>query len=446
MDAGDGEDVACQDTLGGGSDCLSDVIGTSGSLMQPVLAHAQAPLRLRPPHAIDNSNRAINHLHSKIIAEQAAADSPKATSPKRKAIALEPGPVQPSQGRKRRRQTTRAEEQQAVQQQRHPTQTNPPAEPAHQQQQQQSPAKQSCSRAFLTRFGIEQPDATVVDFLESQLGRITHAQDNSEDEDMAETVSLVAQDIHTAWNLHECPLECIMAQFVTSITTCAAPPPSHQPDSACLHIDPGQREPTPDGEGSDTACHIEDKPLAKLWCSPAARKHHVLTWLLHCANQLDTLLSRDLQPAPAAAATTETVTESASDPAVAPATLQGPSAPPTKKKRGRPFGSKNKKTLEKLQAAGLQPPALSPAGSHQPPKQQQQQRRAGTGKAAQQSTDGVPQQLEQLGFLTGLHKQVLQALGQACAPKRSGLFEAEMCCLSAAAALLCGVMGKVQVS
>lgn len=416
--------------------------------MQPALAHAHAPLRLRPPHAIDNSNRAINHLHNKVVAEQAAADSPKAVSPKRKAIALEPGAVQPPQGHKRRRQTSRAEDQQAAQQQVHPTQISADgARPQQKQQRQQhqSPAKQGCSKAFLTRLGIEQPDTTVVDFLESQLARITHAHDHLEDEDMADTVSLVAQDIHTAWKLHECPLECIMAQFVTSITTCAAPPPSHQPDSACLHGDPGHREPTPDGFDADAACHVEDKPLAKLWCSPLARKHHVLTWLLHCANQLDSLLSSN--PQSKAAAITEAVAKSVSHQVAAPASLQPPSAPPTKKKRGRPFGSKNKKTLEKLEVAGLQRPALSPGGTHQPPKhQQQQQPEAATGKTSQQSTDGVPQRLEQLGFLTGLHKQVLQALAQACAPKRSGLFEAEMCCLSAAAALLCGVMGKVQVS
>lgn len=454
-DAGDGEDIARHDTLGGGSDCLSDVIGTSASLMQPALPRPIAAVRVRPPHAIDGTNDAINHLHSKIIAEQAAADSPKVASPKRKAIALEPGPVQPI--RKRRKQAAKpgVQGEQPAQPHVHPTQPGPSTDPhghpcVNPLQQQQGLAKHGCSKAFLTRFGIEQPDATVVDFLELQLGRITHAHQHGEEEDMAQVISLVVHDIHSGWALQECPLECIMAQFVTSITNCAAAPPSHDSGSNSQLSDPSERESSPDSEEAGAAACFEDMPLARLWCSPSARQHHILTWLLHCASQLDGLLSSPLPPPcasqPAAGQSTRGAAPQAAAGQVAAAPLsQNPAEGPVKKRRGRPPGSKNKKTLQKLEAQGLpiNPPAPRAKPSQQ--KQQQQQREASASQTPQQPARHGAQSLEQLEFLTGLHKKVLQALGEACDPKRSGPFEAEVCCLSAAAALLCRVMGKVQV-
>ena len=420
------------------------------------VARPYAAVHVRPPHAIDGTNRAITHLHNKIIAEQAAADSPKVTSPKRKAIALEPGPVQAKPARKRRKQAGRAiGEQQQLQM--HPTQTAPGG--GHgvvpPQQRQGVAPKHGCSKAFLTRFGIEQPDATVVDFLELQLGRITHAYQQTEEEDMAEVVSLVAHDIQSGWALQECPLECITAQFVTSITNCAAAPPSHH-DSGLHPSQPddlSERESSPEAGEADEAGCFEDMPLARLWCSPAARKHHILTWLLHCASQLDALLSNPTQPPGASQPAAEQAGAhdprgSAHQPAPA-AASQAPSEGPAKKRRGRPPGSKNKKTLQKLEAQGLAPSSLcaQPAPSHpQGQKQQQQQHEAsGGGTASKVVMKSGPQCLQQLDFLTGLHKKVLQALGEACDPKRSGPFEAEVCCLSAAAALLCRVMGKVQV-
>ena len=453
--AGDGEDIARHETLGAGSDCLSNVMGTSGRLKQAAVPSPYAAVRVRPPHAVDGTNRAINYLHNKIIEEQAAADSPKAASPKRKAIALEPGPVQAHPGRKRRRQTGRAGagaggEQQPAQLQVHPTQPGAAVDPSvgTPQQQQGATAKHGCSKAFLTRFGIEQPDATLVDFLELQLGRITHAHQHPEEEDMAEVVSLVVQDIHSGWELQECPLECITAQFVTSITNCSAAPPSHNSGLSPSQLsDPSERESSPEGEEASEADCFEDMPLARLWCSPAARKHHILTWLLHCATHLDALLSTPTYPAAEPAAEGEAA-RGPDQPAPA-AALQNPSDGVAKKRRGRPPGSKNKKTLQKLEAQGLVPssPGPHPGPSHQQHQQHQQQQHeaAGGSRAAKAMSRSGPQCLQQLEFLTGLHKKVLQALGEACDPKRSGPFEAEVCCLSAAAALLCRVMGKVQV-
>lgn len=460
-DAGDGEDIARHDTLGAGSDCLSDVIGTSASLMQAAVPRPYAAVRVRPPHAVDGTNRAINYLHNKIVEEQAAADSPKATSPKRKAIALEPGPVQLNPGRKRRRQAGKAgvgaggdQPQQPAQPQVHPTQPGPGVDPSVEppQQRQGGAAKHGCSKAFLTRFGIEQPDATVVDFLELQLGRITHAHQHPEEDDMAEVVPLVVHDIHSGWALQECPLECITAQFVTSITNCAAAPPSHDSGLSRSQLtDPSERESSPAGEEASEAACFEDMPLARLWCSPAARKHHILTWLLHCASQLDALLSTPTQPTSPSQAPAEPAAEGdalgPSDQAAPAAASQNPSEGPAKKRRGRPPGSKNKKTLQKLEAQGVTPnsPGSHPGPSQRQQQQQRQQHEASGSRATKAKSRSGPKCLQQLEFLTGLHKKVLQALGEACDPKRSGPFEAEVCCLSAAAALLCRVMGKVQV-
>ena len=458
--AGDGEDIARHDTLGAGSDCLSDVIGTSASLMQAAVPRPYAAVRVRPSHAVDGTNRAINYLHNKIIEEQAAADSPKATSPKRKAIALEPGHVQLNSGRKRRKQAGRAgadgdqQQQQPTQLQVHSTQTGPGVDPSVKppHQRQGDKAKHGCSKAFLTRFGIEQPDATVVDFLELQLGRITHAHQHPEEEDMAEVLPLVVHDVHSGWALQECPLECIIAQFVTSITNCAAAPPSHDSGSSPSQLsDPSERESSPEGEEASEAACFEDMPLARLWCSPAARKHHILTWLLHCASQLDALLSAPTQPSSSSQAPADPAAEGdvlgPSDLQAAPAAaLQNPSEGPAKKRRGRPPGSKNKKTLQRLESQGVAPnsPGSHPGASHQQ-QQQQQQHKANGSRATKAKSRSGPKCLQQLEFLTGLHKKVLQALGEACDLKRSGPFEAEVCCLSAAATLLCRVMGKVQV-
>ena len=252
-----------------------------------------------------------------------------------------------------------------------------------------------------------------------------------------------------------CPLECITAQFVTSITNCAAAPPSHDSGLSSSQLsDPSERESSPEGEEASEAGCFKDMPLAKLWCSPAARKHHILTWLLHCASQLDGLLSTPTQPpgAPQAAAEPAAEAEAApgqDQPAPA-AASHNPSEGPAKKRRGRPPGSKNKKTLQKLVAQGVAPgsPGPHPGPCHQQRQQHQQQRRqheASDSRTAKAVPRSGPQCLQQLEFLTGLHKKVLQALGEACDPKRSGPFEAEVCCLAAAVALLCRVMGKVQV-
>ncbi|KAL0021406.1 hypothetical protein WJX79_002528 [Trebouxia sp. C0005] len=66
-------------------------------------------------------------------------------------------------------------------------------------------------------------DATVVDFLELQLARITHC-----DEELGpELVSSVAQDICSAWQQSQCPLQCIISAFVCSFLECAAVPYAH---------------------------------------------------------------------------------------------------------------------------------------------------------------------------------------------------------------------------
>ena len=441
IDAGDGEDVARHDTQGAGSDCLSDIIGTSASLMQPALPHAPAAVHVRPAHAIDGTNNAINRLHSKIIADQEAADSPKIASPKRKAIALQPGPVQP-QARKRRRQLARADSQ-VEQPLLHCTQKANQQQQQQQQHQQAHLEKHSCPKAFLRQYGVEQADATVVDFLEMQLGRITHAEEHPA-ADMAEVITLIAHDIHTSWTQHECPLECITAQFASSITSCAAAPASHDSASASQPSTTDHHEASPDTEvGTDDECLCEDKPLAKLWCSPAARQNHTLTWLLHCASQLDALLSSNPQPQTTSQTTAEAAVQQSSNHPLSPtAAAHSLSDPPAKKRRGRPPGSKNKKTLQRLEAAGL---PTSPHSESRPGQQQQQEQAAARFKAAEEPEQDAPDCLQQLRFLTELHKKVVQVLGVACHPKRSGPFEAEVCCLSAAAALLCRVMGQVQV-
>ncbi len=405
--AGDGEDVGRHDTLAAGSDSMSDAVGTSGSLMHPALHQPQPGVHLLPSHAqprAPSPSRPLKKLQTELAAEPQSAVSPKSGSPKRKTIALTSGALIPHP-RKRRRQAVKGDEQQQPAEQRvHPS------EPQQQQQQQQ---QEGSSQAYLAKFGIPESNATVVDFLELQLARITRSDDEPGGADLIQSV---AQDICSAWQLFHCPLTCIMAAFVSAFLECAAPPPSFglpagvrsQPGQDPEIADPTQSSPEP--EPTDFSGTVEDTPLARLWCSSSARKQHSLTWLGHCADHLDKLLSAPPQPQTA---------------------LKAQPPTPTPKRRGRPPGRKNNKTLLRLQQAGLSLP-----------EPQQQPEVAGT------ASDGQPKAvvpLKEGAFLLELHGQVLHYLGQVCQKKVPGPFETEICCLSATAAFLGRIAGKVQV-
>lgn len=426
--AGDGEDVGRHDTLGAGSDSMSNVVGTAASLMQPACHQPQYALRLLPSQAQPRAQglssgllagRPLHSLPNRPPAEPEPADGLK--EKKRKTIALNPGPVAKSHsGRKRKRPP--------------PKGTDPSQQQLDQQQQQQQPAEQrvdlseprqlqqqqsqgapdnGASQAYLAKFGIHESDATVVDFLEIQLARITDC-----DEELGpELVSSVAQDICAAWQQSQCPLQCIISAFVCSFLECAAAPYAHSlPASKRSKLgeasQDGEQDFNTEPEAEDSGVPVEDGPMARLWCLSAARQQLTFTWLLHCANELNGLLSSPPPPQPQPGAQTQAAAKGT----------------PSVKRRGRPPGSKNKKTLQRLQqAAGL---SLT---------QQQQQHR---GPKALQGSDSAVMRLEPCGLLNGLLQQVLLFLRQSCQGPFPGPFQTEVCCLSATAAALCRLTGK----
>ena len=405
------------DTLGAASDSLSDAVGTSGSLMQPALHQPQPGVRLlpsQPQSRPQGPSSPLNNLHIRPAAEPESAVSPRAPSPKRKTIALQQGALIPNNPKKRRRQAPRVDDQQPAEKRVHPSE--PQQQQAH--QQQANSATHGGLQAYLAKFGIFDSDSTAVDFLELQLARITH----SDDVVLPELVSSVAHDICSAWQLRHCPLECIMAAFVASFLECAAAAPSHDlPTSTKPQVGVGthasvhslQREEPEPGQPPGS---IEEAPMAVLWCSATARKHNTVSWLLHCVDLLDGLLSTapELQMRPTG-------------------TAQPPAAQPTGNRRGRPPGSKNKKTLLRLEQAGL---SLPPPVKHPDPQ---------PGPSQEQGTAVATDKLQQGALLRGLLGQVLHYLAQACEVKMPGPFETEVCCLSATAALLARATGNLMV-
>ena len=417
---------------------MSNVVGTAASLMQPAHHQPQPALRLLPSQAQPRAqglssgllaSRPLHTLQNRPPAEPESADGLK--EKKRKTIALNPGPVANAHsGRKRKGPPTKGTDPPQQQQQQHHQQQRQqqpaeqrvdPSEPRQlQQQQQQSQAAPDTggSQAYLAKFGIQEIDATVVDFLELQLARITHI-----DEELGpELVSSVAQDIWSAWQQSQCPLQCIISAFVCSFLECAAAPYAHSlPASKRSRLgeasQDGEQEFNTEPEAEDSSVPVEDGPLARLWCSSAARKRLTFTWLQHCANELDGLLSSPPPPQPRAPAQAQAQAAAKGTPSV--------------KRRGRPPGSKNKKTRQRLQqAAGLSLP-------------QQQQ---GQGPDALQGPDKAVKRLEPCGLLNGLLQQVLHFLRQSCQVPFPGPFQTEVCCLSATAAALCRLTGKSAVS
>jgi len=432
---GDGEDVGRHDTLGAGSDSMSTVVGTAASLMQPAHHQPQHAQRLLPcqaqPRAQGLSSgllagRSLHTLQNRPPAEPESADGLKE---KRKTIALNPGRVADAhKGRKRKGPPTKGtdppQQQQYHQQQQQPAEQRvDPSEPRQLQQQQQLQAAPDTggSQAYLAKFGIQESDATVVDFLELQLARITHC-----DEELGpELVSSVAQDIWSAWQQSQCPLQCIISAFVCSFLECAAAPYAHSlPASKRSRLgeasQDGEQETNTEPEVEESSVPVEDSPLARLWCSSAARKRLTFTWLQHCANELDGLLSSPPPPQPQPRAPAQAQAQAAAK------------GTPSVKRRGRPPGSKNKKTLQRLQqAAGLSLP---------------QQQQKDLGPDALQGIDKAVKRLKPCGLLNGLLQQVLHFLRQSCQVPFPGPFQTEVCCLSATAAALCRLTGKSAVS
>ena len=419
---------------------MSNVVGTAASLMQPARHQPQHAQRLLPSQAQPKAqglrsgllaSRTLHTLQNRPPAEPESADGLKE---KRKTIALNPGPVANAHiDRKRKRpppkDTDPPQQQHRQQQQQQPAEQRvDPSEPRQLQQQQQSQAApdNGGSQAYLAKFGIQESDATVVDFLELQLARITHC-----DEELGpELVSSVAQDICSAWQQSQCPLQCIISAFVCSFLECAAAPYAHSlPASKRPRLgeasQDGEHKFNTEPEAEDSSAPVEDGPLARLWCSSAARKRLTFTWLQHCANELDGLLSSPPPPQPQPRALPQAQAQ-------AQAAAKGT---PSVKRRGRPPGSKNKKTLQRLQqAAGLSLP------------QHQQQQQKDLGPDALQGPDKAVKRLEPCGLLNGLLQQVLHFLRQSCQVPFPGPFQSEVCCLSATAATLCRLTGKSAVS
>jgi len=412
---------------------MSNVVGTAASLMQPAHHQPQHAQRLLPSQAqpraqgLSSGMLASRPLHTLQNMPPAEPESADGLKEKRRMIALNPGPVANAhKGRKRKGPPTKGTD--PPQQQHHQQQQQPaeqrvdPSEPRQlQQQQQQSQAApdKGGSQAYLAKFGIEESDATVVDFLELQLARITHC-----DEELGpELVSSVAQDIWSAWQHSQCPLQCIISAFVCSFLECAAEPyaqslPASKRSRLGQASQDGEQEINTEAEVEESSVPVEDGPLAKLWCSSAARKRLTFTWLQHCANELDGLLSSPPPPQPQPRAPAQAQAQAAAK------------GTPSVKRRGRPPGSKNKKTLQRLQQA---------AGLSLPQQQQQQQQQ-------QQGPDKAVKRLEPCGLLNGLLQQVLHFLRQSCQVPFPGPFQTEVCCLSATAAALCRLTGKSAVS
>ncbi|DBA78775.1 hypothetical protein WJX77_007638 [Trebouxia sp. C0004] len=430
--AGDGEDVGRHDTLGAGSDSMSNVAGTAASLMQPARHQPQHALRLLPSQAQPRAqglsagllaSRPLHTLQRRLPAEP---DSGGGLKEKRRTIALNPGPMPNTHnGRKRKRPAPKGTD--PPQQQQQPAEQRvDPSEPQQLQQQPQSQAApdNAGSQTYLAKFGIQESDATVVDFLELQLARITH----SDEELGPELVSSVAQDICSAWQQSQCPLQCIISAFVCSFLECVAAPYAHSlPASKRSRLGEASQdgeqeqdqEPNTELEAEESSVPVEDGPMARLWCSSAARRRLTFTWLQHCANELDGLLSSPPPPQPHPQAQAQAQAAAKGTPSV--------------KRRGRPPGSKNKKTLQRLQQAGLSLP--------QQQQQQQQELRPdtspGSGKAVMR--------LKPCDLLNGLLQQVLHFLRQSCQVLFPGPFQTEVCCLSATAAALCRLTGKSAV-
>ena len=128
---GDGEDVGRHDTLGAGSDSMSNVVGTAASLMQPARHQPQHALCLLPSQAqpraqgLSSGHLASRPLHTLQNRPPAEPESADGLKEKRKTIALDPGPIANSHnGRKRKRP---------------PPKGTDPSQQQQQQQQQQGP-------------------------------------------------------------------------------------------------------------------------------------------------------------------------------------------------------------------------------------------------------------------------------------------------------------------
>lgn len=441
-------------STGADSDTFSAAAGTGASLMLP--AKQRAPSK-RGPQACLNPQ----------VPAGTAPDIPAVPlSPKRKTIALQPGAVPlPDAGRKRRKlaKAGQAEHIKTAQESCHVTQQQS-------QLKQALPSSGCAASPHLAKYDVPVKDATAVDFMELQLARIC----NTQEPITASVVSAVAQDIYSAWASKHCPLECILKGFTAVLLDCtAAPAPAiTQPSDASKQSPAVTVHSRCEADTSTEVCQtVEDSPFAKLWCSQTACQQHHFTWLMHCAVELDGLLrpSAKAQPDQPHGRAAANITRDPIQPSgalIAPA--KGPST--LVKKRGRPPGSKNKKTLLKLQqedASRDQLPSAKPVQlctigqQRQRSEQQQSQHQGEQQQACQQALpqqqkqqlhqqQARQQQQQQAGLpigtlLDGLHKQVLHCLGQVCQVKSPGPFESEVCCVSAAAASLARLQGKVQV-
>lgn len=406
-------------SAGEDSDTFSAAAGTTGSMMLP------AQHRL-PQH----QHTAQRLIQPRPVAAPDAAALAK-TSPKRKAIALQPGALQlPECTRKRRRVASAAPAQQSC----HVTQ----------QPQQPAPVRLAGQPGQKGKHA-ECADATAVEFMERQLARICNAKQAI----TATLVSAVAQDICTAWRSKHCPLDCIVTGFIAVLLDCAAAPSSlSAPPSAdvfacdkAVGCTPNAPHLSAAGSSRSTAA-LEDGTLAQHWCSDFARQQHHVSWLMHCALELDGLLSSPAKAQVTTRAGTAPEGPSGQPPkgALVPLGLPVNGTASTGKKRGRPPGSRNKKTLLKLQAEGLSLQDLAPSKPKEPAARQQQLE-----VPQHQSRQASIGPLPEGSLLSGLHRQALHYLGQTCQIKLSGPFETEACCLSAAAAGCARLLGKVQV-
>lgn len=412
-------------STGAESDTFSAAAGTNASLMLPAT-------QTQPPR---NINQARLMPQSPAIA---LPDVPR--SPKRKTIALQPGAARiPDAGRKRRKLAKAGQADQGK--------VAPAACHVTQQQQQQAlPSGQCVTLPHLAQYDAPVTDAVPVDIMEIQLARIC----NTQDQVTASLVSAVAQDICTAWQAKLCPLECIVRGFVAVLLDCAAAsaPAVKQSTGASMSQTAAAYD-NADKSAYDQHT-IESGAFAKLWCSRIACQQRHFTWLMHCAEKLDRLLSSPARAQPSR------------PPDKAPAAAAPGSGPPsvanmlpvtgpvkTGKKRGRPPGSKNKKTLLKLQQQGLScelpgaSQAAQPPAASLPQQQSEQMQSQQRPKPPQQQQQ--PPMLPEGALLEALHRQALACLGQACQMRSPGPFETEVCCLSAAAASLARLQGKIQV-
>lgn len=418
-------------STGGDSDTFSAAPGTTRHLMLPT--HQQ--------HASPNAQPRPQPQPAALLVPDPPA---QAASPKRKTIALQPGALQiPDGGRKRRKlaKAVQADQGQTAQVPCHVTQRG---------RQQTLPLGHSPALPHLAKYGAPVTDATAVDFMEVQLARIC----NTQTPITAGLVSAVAHDICSAWQTRQCPLECIHTGFIAVLLDCAAAPPlkaAKPPESAKANPAAANHSHTTSPwtgatPGTPTCQAFGDSAFARLWCSETACQQHHFTWLIHCAVELDHLLSSPARPSP-----DQTHDRAGSKPSAdssMPSQIsKGPGT--AVKKRGRPPGSRNKKTLLRLQEEGLSPHSLPPAKAKQVPAaglQHSSQQQPDQQANQQQSRATCLTPLPEGALLKALHRQALHYLGQACQVKSPGPFETEVCCLSAAAASFARLQGKVQVS